>query len=104
MRRSSICRTPSGATSRSKRSRKASRAGLVRAFRSRVRLHEISAAITLLMSLTLTPPLPPHLLLTDYPYFLGPTQISKPFHTEPHSATLRTLQLHYSSSVGTHHH
>lgn len=42
---------PSGSTSRSKRRRKASRAGRVRALRSVVRLHEISAAIWRLMSL-----------------------------------------------------
>jgi hypothetical protein len=50
-RRSSGGSLPSGSTSRSKRLRKASRAGLVRALRSEVRAHEISAAIRALMFL-----------------------------------------------------
>lgn len=49
-RRSSGGSLLSGSISRSKRLRKASRAGLVRALRSPVRLQEISAAIRLFMS------------------------------------------------------
>lgn len=50
-RRSSGVSLPSGSTSRSKRCRNFSHARRVRALRSSVRLHEISAAIRLFMSL-----------------------------------------------------
>jgi hypothetical protein len=50
-RRSSGGRSPSGSTSFSNRFKNAWRAGLVRALRSEVRLHETSAAIRRLMSL-----------------------------------------------------
>lgn len=49
---------PSGSTSVSNRLRNASRAGLVRALRSPVRLHEISAAIRWLMFLEMGRHLP----------------------------------------------
>lgn len=57
--RSSGGSLPSGSTSRSNRRRNAWRAGRVRALRSTVRLHEISAAMRRLMSLAIGPHLPP---------------------------------------------
>src|ERR1700728_1697405 len=55
-----------GSTSFSNRLRNASRAGRVRALRSGVRAHEISAAIRALMSLVTSPQLPSRTPLCSY--------------------------------------
>ncbi len=57
--RSSCGSLPAGSTSRSNRRRNAWRAGRVRALRSTVRLHEISAAMRRLMSLAIASHVPP---------------------------------------------